>query len=387
MNVEVVFFGLLSALMISFIFAEFFYNISYPRVLGQIIAGMVLGYPLIKPLVFQGAFPDLVSALSQIGIVFLMLLVGLKINVKNMRRASWDATLIAFFGFTVPLVMGFFGMRVLGYSHLEAVITGICLAISAEAVAVEILMEYNKLSTRVGTIVVEAGMIDDVLGVFSLSIIAGFLSGGLGGLIFMPAEIALFLVASYVIGFKVYPQVARFIWREKSEEGVFTVSVIFGLTVVVLSEYLGLSSLVGAFIAGLIIHLSIKDKKEEEEIVDSFQKITFGLIIPFFFISIGLNFEYGFLNQRLVLLILYITLLAFAGKLGGTYLSGKILRLPSKEASIIGWSMNSRGMVGLVVAEIARANNLITPALFTAIVATTLLTTLISPAVLRRYLQ
>jgi Kef-type K+ transport system membrane component KefB len=370
----------------AFLMAELFYRLGYPRVVGQILAGVILGVPFIKGFFGVGGL-SLISSLGDIGVVFLMLLVGSEVKVHELLRVSKRAFFIAVVGYVTPLVLGFLFMKALGFDTLTAVIVGICIAISAEAVTLDILVEYDLLTTTLGTTIMEAGMIDDLLGVLSLSAVIGVVQGGgLRGVASLPGEFMTFILVSYIIGFTVLPRAAKAVWKEKSEAAVFSLAVIFGLIVVLLSTSFGLSSVIGAFVAGIIIQLSIKNRVEEKEIVESLTIVTFGLIIPFFFINVGLNLDMAKVMTNIPL-ILFITFFALAGKMLGSYLVGLAYHMRRIDRTLLGWGMNPRGAVELVIANIARSNGLISEAVFSAVVTMTIIAAVVSPMMFRRALR
>jgi Kef-type K+ transport system membrane component KefB len=373
-------------LTLAFLFAELLYRMGYPRVVGQILAGLVLGLPFIK-VYLTGDTLSFIGSLGDIGVVFLLLLVGTEVKVHDLRRVSNRAVFLAVICYVIPLTLGFFFMKLLGFKTLTAVLAGICLAISAEAVTIDILMEYNLLKTTLGTTLMEAGMIDDLLGVLSLTAVIGVVEGGgVRSITSLPGEFMTFILISYIIGFTVLPRAARAVWKEKSESAVFSLAVIFGLIIVLLSISFRLSSVIGAFVAGIIIQLSIKNQREEKEIVESLDVVTFGLIIPFFFINIGINVDVLTILANMPL-ILAMTFIALAGKLAGAYLMGMRYHLHRVDRALIGWGMNPRGAVELIIANIARTNGLISDEVFSVIVTMTIIAALVSPIMFRRALS
>lgn len=378
-GVNPVFIGFTGCLTLAFILSEYFYRIRYPRVLGYILSGIIISSTPLKDVLITSEFMPVLESLSEIGVVFLLLLVGAEINIKNLQKVSHTAVLTAFFSFILPLILGYITLLIFDIDPLTAFITGLCLSLSAEGIAVELLMEYGLLNTSAGGIIVEAGMIDDFLGVFALTTVISLSQGGLTQTVVrLPFEYIAFFTVSYLIGFRIFPQIARIIWRGKSRTSMFTLSIIFGMIIVIFSEVFELSALIGAFIAGLIINLTIKIKAEEKEIVESLKTVTFGFIIPFFFIWVGLNFE---LQKTLshMPMIIALTLAATIGKFGGAYITGKIKHIRKKTVNLIAAGINTRGGIELIIASVARNEGLLPNHLFSMIVSVALITTIISP--------
>ena len=373
-------------LTIAFLLSEFFYRLRYPRVVGQILAGVLLGLPFIGGFMKEPQTLDFIGSLADIGIVFLMLLVGTEINIHQLKKASKKAFVLALLGYIIPFLLGFYAMYFMDYDVVTAVIVGVCLAISAEAIILEILMEYKMLNTRLGTLIMEAGMIDDLLGVVSLAAILGWVEGqGFNQINNMVGDFVIFIFIAYAFGFTVLPRAAKAVWKEKSEPAVFSLAVIFGLFIVLISTQFHLSSVIGAFVAGIIIQLTVKNRKEENEIVESLNIVTFGLVIPFFFIYTGLEFDLiSALDNWHIVLIL--TILALVGKLASAKVMGSLYNLKSSETWLMGWGMNSRGAVELIIATIALEEGLLPPEIYSAVLAMAVSTAIISPVMFRRHI-
>lgn len=379
-----------ACLTLAFLLSETFYRMRYPRVLGQILAGVVLGLPFFAVVMRRTEVFEFIGSLSDLGVVFLMLLVGTKIRVHGLLKASKPALILAVLGYLIPFSLGFAFMQALNHfgimqvGLLESVIMAICLAISAEAITLDILMEYGMLNTAVGALIMEAGMIDDILGVLSLAVVIGVVEGGgISGIMSIPGDFMTFILVSYVLGFLILPRAAKAVWKEKSEPAVFSLAIIFGLLVVLLSSIFGLSSVIGAFVAGIIIQLTVKNRREEKEIVESLEIVTFGLVVPFFFIHVGLNLDI-FSAFSHVPLIFAVTFIALYGKIMAAHVLSHLSHIKKSQVPLIGWGINPRGAVELVIAGIAFEKQLINDTLFTVIVSMTVLSSIISPIMFKR---
>jgi Kef-type K+ transport system membrane component KefB len=377
-------------LALSFIFSEAFYRLRYPKVLGQILAGVFLGVSFFSDVMRNPQVYSFIASLSELGIVFIMLLVGAKMKIHDFYKVSGKAVLLAFLGYIIPFGLGFMFMYALGFfgivevGFLGASIVGICLALSAVDITLDILMEYGLLKTQTGALITEAGMLDDIFGVMSIALVIAYSEGAsASSLIYMPVDFLAFIVVAYVLGFAILPRAAKAVWREKSEPAIFSLAAIFGLIVVLLSGFFGLSSVIGAFVAGVIINMSVKNRKEEAEIVESLEIVTFGLIIPFFYIYVGLNLDLSQAYNNLAL-IAAVTAIALFGKMAAAYALAALSHLKKSQASLIGWALNPRGVLELVVAGIAFERHLISEVIFTAIVSMAVLSCIISPIMFKR---
>ncbi|MFH1439689.1 MAG: cation:proton antiporter [Candidatus Woesearchaeota archaeon] len=378
---------ILICLALSFLLSELFYRFNYPQVLGPIFAGLILGLPVFRP-AFQGTIMTNIEFLSGLGIIFLLFLAGLEVNIKKLIKTEKDSIAISIFGAVIPFVLGFCMMRLMGYSNLPAIVLGACLSLTAEGTTVKILLDMKALNTKVGTILLGAGIIDDIFEIIFLSVVLVLAQKSFEKLAFFPVEIFAFVAVTY-LAYKFIPKLIKLIQIEKTRVADFTVLLIIVLAIAIISTTLSLGPIIGAFAAGIIInilHHKRKRHKQHYEEVDEFKTMTFGLIIPFFFINIGLHFDVASLINNIGIVIL-VLVVATSGKILGAVMAKPLTDLSWKQTYLIGWGMNSRGAVELVIAEIARINNLISPELYSAIVIMAIFTTMLFPIILRAMIK
>lgn len=375
---------MLICLAVSFFLSEIFYKLKYPRVIGQILAGAVLGIPLFKQFLPANTMGEL-KILSDIGIIFLLLLTGMRINVSKFKKSEKDSLIIAVWSACVPFAMGFLLMKFLGYPNLTALVLGTALSITSEGTNLKILLEDKLLNTRVGCIMIEASILDDIFEMLFLAIIILMAHGTASEFMMFPVKILLFVVIAY-LSYKLFPKFLTALHKEHSKVATFSGTIIFAIIIAVIALKLGIGPVIGAFIAGVIIQLSEKRyKKEKKEEVNELELMIFGFIVPFFFINIGLNLDFASIWQNLGMVALVI-IVAISSKVIGALLTTPFVSLTLMQTYLIGWAMNSRGAIELVIAEVARQNNLIGPEIYSAIVCMALVTTLIFPFVLKRML-
>lgn len=367
---------------VSLIFSEVFFRLKIPKVIGQIIAGIVLGIPVIKA-VFTAQNLSEVSFLAELGVVFLLLLVGLEISLTKLRKTGRDSLIIAISAAIVPFILGFGLMRLLNYDYITAAAVGACLSLTAEGTKIVVLMEHKLLKTRVGTIMLGAGILDNIFEVLFLALLLVYVQKSTVSMALLPVTVIAFMVITLLL-LRFIPKVMRIIHKDRSRIASFSTMLVIGLAIAALSSLLGLGPVIGAFIGGIFLQKAIVNKKEEQEDIKELKLISFALIVPFFFINIGmhLDFQSLVLNFQLFLLIIIV---AVAGKILGTIIVTPLTSLSLKQTTLIGWGMNSRGAIELVIAEIARANNLISIEVYSAIVAMAVLTTFMFPFILRYY--
>lgn len=373
----------------AFLFNELFKKLRLPPVVGQILGGLILGIPLLRAFVFQGSTAtEIVDLLAVLGILFLLLLVGLEIDLEKIRQSSKEAVLISLSAAIVPLILGFLFLRLLGYSVIASLVFGGALSVTAEGTTVKVLMDANALNTKLGAITVSAGAIDDIFEVLFLSLvtIVGF-GGSIFQLVYLPVEFLVFAAVTFVL-FRIVSKVLQRVERKGSDVELFSLVIIFVLAMASLSEALEMGYLLGAIVSGFLLQISMKrlQKKDEEEIITATKLITLSFVVPFFFVNIGLNFNYDYLVGNMPLLLVTIGI-AFLGKIIGTVIVKPFSKLNLKQLYLVGWGMNSRGAVELVIALLALNHGLITQEIFSALVAMAIVTTLVFPFVLQHEIK
>ena len=376
-------------LIAAFILGEMFKRIGLPSVVGQILAGLLFGVPAIKELLFgEGSTLVIIDFLATLGVLLLLFLAGLEIEIEKIKETSRDSILVSFSSALVPFTLGFLFITVFfpEYGFLSAAIFGGAMMVTSEGTKVKVLMDLNSLNTRLGAVMLAAGAIDDVFEVLFLSVVVVFAKGGsLFDLAMIPVEIIIFLIIAY-ISFKVMSKVIQHLDKKPGEEtGLFSIVMIFVLVLAALSESLNVGYLIGSILGGFLLQISLREisKRNKREMINVIKLIALGFIVPFFFVNVGLTFDLGTLSSNLPLIVATI-LIAFFGKMIGTLIIKPVSTLSWKQLYYTGWAMNSRGAAELVIALIAMQYGLISLEIFSALVAMSIVTTLIFPPVLAR---
>ncbi|MBR9676876.1 cation:proton antiporter [Candidatus Woesearchaeota archaeon] len=372
-------------LFLAYVFGELFFRLQYPRVLGQLVAGFLIGIPFIKKLLFANGTPATFNVLSELGIIFLLLLAGMEVNYWRLSKTKKESLLVAIFSALVPALLGFGLMVVLGYSYLTAFIVGGALAVTAEGITIKILMDLKKLNTKLGSIMVGASILDNILELFILSIILIFVHNDVFALALFPIKISLFAVMTYLL-FKIVPAILHALDNEPSEMRALSTAIIVGLFIASITSFLGFGTIIGAFIGGMLLKFSVKKRAEEKKLLKNTRLIAFSFVVPFFFVSVGLNFDFGAIVASPLLFFL-ITVVAIVGKIGGVFLVKPFTKLSFDQLHFLGWGLNARGAVELIIAQIALTNNLIDVQVYSAIVFMAILTTLLFPLMVKHFIK
>ncbi len=376
-------------LLVAFVLGELFKRVGLPSVVGQIIAGISFGIPAFKNFLFgEDSTLLIVDFMATLGILLLLFLAGLEIDIKKVKETSRDSILISFSSALLPFILGFVFIMAFfpEYGVLTALIFGGGLMVTSEGTKVKVLMDLNSLNTRLGAVMLAAGAIDDVFEVLFLSIVVVMAKGGgLLDLAIVPLEMVAFIIIAFV-SFKVLHKVLHQMDKTVGEETeLFSVVMIFILVLAALSESLNVGYLVGAIIGGFLLQISMKgiSKRHRRDLVNVVKLVALGFIVPFFFVNVGLIFDITTLFTNIPLIAATVVI-AFFGKMLGSLIVKPFSGLSLKQLYYVGWAMNSRGAAELVIALIAIQSGLIPPEIYSALVATSLITTLVFPPILSR---
>jgi Kef-type K+ transport system membrane component KefB len=371
-------------LLASFVLGEISRRLGFPSVIGQIMAGLLFGIPIIKEYFTEEALHS-ISFLGDIGIVFLLLLAGLEINAKKFKKAERDSLWISLFGVVIPFFFGFFAMRLMSFDVITAFVVGAGMSLTSEGTTVKLLMDLKVLNTKLSTILLSAGIIDDIFEILFLSVILLNAHRDVTGLALFPFKLLLFAGIVF-LAYRFFPKMHKMISKERNKVNTFSSTLLFALIIAVASNFLGLGPIIGALLAGVIINLRENDMKEHKEIVEELRTMTFSFIVPFFFINIGIQFDWTevFSNWPLIIVILS---LGLTTKIVAALMATPLTDLSLAQTYLIGWGMNSRGAIELVIANIALSYALIPNEVYNAIVLMALVTTLLFPFVLRAHIK
>ena len=374
-------------------------RLNQATVIGELIAGVVLGPSLLGyffPQYFHTVFPQnkehllLIEGISWLGMIFFMLLTGLEMDIKTMKKLGKPALFSSLFGMLVPFTLGFaLGWlvpdRFLGSSTermIYSLFIATAMAISAIPVIARILMDLKLINQNIGVIIISAAVVDDTTGWFILSVIAGLASKGKLELFSLGLSLGSVLLFIFGSRFILFPLIRRLTkWLDSTpwaEEGVITVIFIVTLFCSALTEAIGIHAVFGAFVAGVMIAQcpGIKIKY-----LGKIEGIVLAVFAPIFFASAGLKVNLIRLVDPMIPLIFL--LVACFGKILGSAFGGKIGGLTGWEALSVGFGMNARGAMELVVAIVGLSLGILNELSYSIVVLVALITTLMTPPLLR----
>jgi Kef-type K+ transport system membrane component KefB len=356
-----------------------------PAVLGELLAGLILGPTVINVLHLPFFNPDVLEEtvfdLAELGVVLLMFVAGMEVDLAEMRRAGRVAGLGGALGVAVPLLMGWL-VATPAYSGNGAFFIGIILTATSVSISAQTLLELGVLRTREGIALLGAAVIDDILVIVLLSVFLALTGGalGFGAVLMVIVNMLLYLTLAGAIGWFVLPVLTRWVDRQPISEGLAALVLVSALLFAWAAEVVGgLAAITGAFIAGVGLSRSpLRDKIEAK-----MHTLTYAFLVPIFFVSIGLEANARELTSDVLPFLIALFVVAVVSKIIGAGLGARLSGFTHAESLRVGIGMISRGEVGLIVASIGVRDGLIGEEVFSAVVILVLLTTLVTPILLR----
>ncbi len=354
---------------------ELFERFNQPGIVGQILAGVVIG-----PSVLGWMAPnDFLTALAELGVMFLLFRVGLEVKASDLMKVGPMAAWVAVLGVALPFVLGWGLLRLWGEPQIESIFVGAAMVATSVGITAQVLAAKGLLQERASRIILAAAVIDDVLGLLILALVSSLAKGKVNVL-----ELA--LTATLAIGFtlivvkwgtktmqRLVPHVDE---KLRGGEAQFAMAMILLFALSVLAVYAGVAAIIGAFLAGMVLAESVGHR-----VHDLAQGVT-ELLVPFFLAGIGLHFSLSALsNWSTVTLAGVILLAAMLSKFIGCGLGA--YRLGWADASRVGVGMIPRGEVGMVVAQIGQSLGVIGEHVYAVVVLMSVATTLVAPPLIK----
>lgn len=373
-------------LAIIIIFAKFFgilaRKLKAPQVVGEIIAGLLIG-PSILGFVQQ---TDFLTGMAEVGVVLLMFSAGLETDLKELMKTGPVAFLIACAGVFVPLVggtllyMGYYGAAPWGSENFyKAVFIGVIMTATSVSITVQSLKEMGKLRGKVGTTILSAAIIDDVIGIIVLTFVVGFKSPDSN-----PGKVVLstvlFFAMALVIGYILFRIFQGFDERYPHTRRIPIISLALCFFFAYAAErFFGIADITGAYVAGIIL-CSVRDSSYIEEKMEVSSYMIFG---PVFFASIGLKTNIDNVDGSILLFSLGFVAVALITKIVGCGLMAKLCKFRFQDSLKIGVGMMTRGEVALIVAQKGLSVGLLTPVYFTSVILLIIVSSISTPIILK----
>jgi len=364
------------------IFAEIFERLKQPAVVGEILAGVLIG-----PSLLGWVVPSLTTeTLAEIGVILLMFTVGLETEPRAIFSVGRTALAVAVLGVILPFVLGFGAIIAFGASlelaqpTIVAAFVGAAMVATSVGITARVLADMNLLSHQSARVILAAAVIDDILALLLLSVVAGMASpdGVNWPKIILTAVLAIGFVAFIVLaGSRIVGKVAPKISQLHMRDPLFGVAMALCLGLALLSEQIGIAAIIGAFLAGM----ALAEFSDQEHLLHKSETLV-ALFLPFFLVNIGMQVSLEAFKSPLVLgLAALLTVLA----VGGKYVAGLIAArgLGKRMSKQIGMGMVPRGEVGIVAAQLGLTLGVLDNRLFSAVLFMAVATTIIAPPFLR----
>lgn len=377
---------MLKQLAIIVIFAKVFgllaRKIKVPQVAGEIVAGLLIG-PSLLGWVSES---ELISGIAEIGVIMLMFSAGLTTNLTQLKKSGLKATLIACAGVFVPLICGtvlymvFYGFDTFGSDQFyKAIFIGTILTATSVSITVETLKELGKLSEFIGTTIVSAAIIDDVIGILVLTVVIGF-KDPTTKIWSVVLHTILFFLFAVVVGYIVY-KVFKFVdkrYPHTRRIPILGLALAFSMSYIA-ERFFGVADITGAFVAGIIL-CSLSDSDYIEEKMDINSYMLFG---PVFFCSIGLQTNISSVNPTIIWFSVAFVLVGMLSKIIGCGSMARLTGFGGKDCLKIGVGMMTRGEVALIVAQRGLTVGMLDQAYFTSVILLIITSSILTPIILK----
>jgi Kef-type K+ transport system membrane component KefB len=357
-----------------------------PSVLGELIIGLIIGPSLLDlahlPVFAGHNLDEVIKEMAEMGVLFLMFVAGLELHLSELAHNSKVSALAGILGVVLPIGLGWGTGLWFGFEQKQAIFLGLTLGATSVSISAQTLMELKVLRSRVGLGLLGAAVFDDVMVILLLSAFLALAtgSGGWLSIIWIFVRMLIFLGLSIAFGIWVLPRLVHQIARLSISQGILALGLVVMFLYGAAAELIGgMAAITGAFLAGLMFARS----PEKEQLERGMSALSYGLFVPIFFVNIGLSVNGRALDMSVLWLLIAISIVAVSGKLFGAGLGAYLAGFSRRESVQLGAGMVSRGEVGLILASVGISQQLVNQGEFSAIVGMVLITTLITPPMLR----
>lgn len=370
---------LLSTKLLSLVTKRF----KLPQVVGALLAGLILG-PAVFNIIHE---TDFIKQLAEVGVIVLLFNAGLESNLSEFKKSGKTSFIVAVMGVMIPLIGGTILAYCINHGKVENVsvfvqniFIGSVLTATSVSITVETLRELGKVSTSVGNIIVGAAIIDDVLGMLVLTIITS-LAGSSVSVINVIIKIVGFFIFSIIVGIITYKLFNKWVDKYDIDKRRFVIVsfVICLLLSFSAEEFFGVADITGAYIAGLVL----SSNKETIYISKRFETLSYILLSPVFFASVGLNVKLPDLNGKIVIITIALIIVAVFTKIIGCGLGAKLCGYNNMESIQIGSGMVTRGEVTLIIASKGLSLGLMSSYFLTPVILMVVFTSIFTPILLK----
>ncbi len=365
-------------------------RLGQPSVLGELLVGLILGPSLIDiihlTIITDVHLGEIIAEIGELGVLILMFLAGLELNLREMLKSSRVAAYAGVLGVIVPVGLGIGIGTLFSMDINHALFLGLTLGATSVSISAQTLIELKVIRSRVGLGLLGAAVFDDILVILLLSSFLALIGGGSGiwSIALVIGRMVLFLGLATLIGLYVLPWLVRATAKLPISQGLVTLAIVILLFFGIAAELLGgMAAITGTFLAGLMFSRTA----EKERMEQGLHALAYSFFVPVFFINIGLSVDLHGITLSTVWVMVAISAVAIIGKILGAGGGARLARFSWRESLQLGIGMVSRGEVGLIVAKVGLDQGLLNNTIFSAIVGMVLITTLVTPPMLRASFQ
>jgi len=347
-------------------------KLKQPAVLGQIVAGIILGLGIMEK-------TAIIEHMGEIGVIFLMFIAGLETDVKELQESSKSSSLIAVGGVVMPLALVTSGTYFVTRDLTASMFMGIISTATSVSISVQTLRELSQLRTRQGISILGAAIIDDIVGIILLTLIIGVLKPEVSSSVSVVLlKIAGFFLITFIVGLIITKLIRKYGKAMRIEENIVTYSIVTCFILAFISEELGVAAITGAYFAGVVFSMTTHRHKVSHEV----SRVATLLFTPIFFVSIGMGVD---LNAALSALGVgsVLIIMGCLGKIIGCGVGARLSGFNARRALQIGVGMIPRAEVAIIIANLGIQMGVIGQNELAAVILMVLVTTLITPSLLK----
>lgn len=380
--------SLLLALIAIFVAAKLFGELAerlkQPAVLGELVGGIAVG---VSGLALVDPRQETIHLLAELGVILLLFMIGLETDLKQLLSVGGSSAAVAVVGVVLPFAGGFGFACAMGFPAVVSALLGASLTATSVGITARVLSDLGHLRDRESQVVLGAAVVDDIIGLVLLTVVSTLAEGGVLSAAGVGRVVLVafgFVVAAIVIGSQLAPRLVRIVERVDIARGLFFASIVFAFGLAYVAARIGSAVIIGSFAAGLVLARTRKGDEIVREVHDVGQ-----FFIPIFFVAVGAAIDLRSISpfdpatRRYLLFGLALTVIGIAGKVAAGF--GALQR--GLRRSFIGVGMIPRGEVGLIFAQIGLSTRLLNEGLYSAVALMVMLTTVVTPPLLRAMLE
>jgi monovalent cation:proton antiporter-2 (CPA2) family protein len=353
-------------------------RLGQPAVVGKLIIGVIIGPAMLGWV--EGS--DMIDELSEIGVLLLMFIAGLETDIDELKRSYKSSTAVALGGIILPLLGGYWMGLAIGMETSHAIFLGLLMSATSVSISVQSLKELGMLKSRESTTILGAAILDDIIVVILLAFVMSIFGGEEVNIALVISKKFIFFIFAGLMIWKGAKWIMKWLAPLRVSESVISAGLIVCFFLAFVAEEFGVAGIIGAFVAGL----AVSQTTYKEEVEHKLEPIAYAIFVPIFFVSVGFSVTFKGLGDQIGLIII-LTILAILTKLIGAGLGARLTGFSNRSALGIGSGMVSRGEVALIIATIGLESGLLAQKYFTVLVIVVIVTTLVTPFLLKLTLR